>query len=181
MDQPNQLSKLSVALHWLLAIAMIGMLVFGLILEEMPNTEESYPLIALHKSIGVTIFVFALWRIINRIRNGLPSTLGHPPSWQRKVAHVVLIILISGTVLMPISGMLWSTGAGYGFAAWGIDIVPYSGVATPWMENLGHIIHGLFGKLLILVIALHLLASIKHHFIDKDGTLLRMLGKNIEK
>jgi len=179
MDQTNKFSKLTVFLHWTIAWAMIGMVIFGLFLEEMPNTEEKYPLIALHKSIGVTVFLFALWRLVHRVRNGMPTMLGKQPAWQRKVAHGVLGILLLSTLLMPISGMMWSTGAGYGFAVWGIDVVAYSGVPTEWMENLGHAIHGLLGKLLILIVLLHIAASLKHHFIDKDGTLKRMLGKDI--
>lgn len=154
-DSLQRFSGLSISLHWLIAVGMIAMLAFGLYLEDLPRSLEKGELIGIHKSIGMLILLFAVWRF-----------------------------LLLGTLFMPISGVMMSLGSGFGLGVFGVELVPVMANSAGFEPNemlkqTGHIVHGLGGKLLILAVLLHLVGALKHHFIDRDGTLRRMLGKAI--
>jgi len=87
--------------------------------------------------------------------------------------------LLFGTLLMPISGILMQLGEGRAIAFFGLELIAASGVENEIIEKIGEVGHGLGSKLMILAVALHIAAALKHHFIDKDGTMTRMLGKHV--
>ena len=179
-DQTNRLSTQTIALHWLLAIAMIGMLVFGLILEDMPRGDEKSALMWWHKGIGVAVLVFAAWRVAWRLMQGFPAALSHGPAWQERVSAFTHWFLLLGTLFMPISGMMMSLGSDRSIDVLGLFVIPAIG-KIGWMDQVGHVIHGLGANLLIAAILLHVVGSLKHHLIDKDGTLARMSGRRIDE
>lgn len=170
----------TVGFHWIIAIAMIAMLAFGLYLEELPRSAEKGQLIGLHKSFGVMVFGLALLRIIWRIKNKFPAPLSTLTSWQAKLAKFTHWFLIIGTALMPISGVVMTVGSGRSVSVFGLELIAGSGDKIEALSNVGHIMHGLGGRLLILFIVLHAVAAIKHQFFDKDGTLTRMVGGRVK-
>ncbi|MGB0466866.1 MAG: cytochrome b [Pontibacterium sp.] len=178
MNTYSKFSKLTVILHWLIAFAMIGSLAFGLYLEELPRSPDKGALIGLHKSVGLLILLFALYRVIHRLRNPLPQPLTVSPHWQQKLATAVHFVLLAGTLLMPVSGIIMSVGGGYPVGLFGLELIA-AGEGHELLSNAGKAMHGLGGKLLILAIVLHIAGALKHHFIDKDGILKRMLGTEI--
>lgn len=95
-------------------------------------------------------------------------------------------MLIIGTVMMPISGMLMSGAGGHGLSIFGLELLAINpdewnpGKVIPLsksLASLGNTLHGLGGKIMIFSITLHIIGTLKHHFIDKDSILHRMLGK----
>ncbi|WP_290700775.1 cytochrome b [Amphritea sp.] len=178
MDSRSQLTKTTVVLHWIIAIAVIGSLIFGLYIEDLPRGADKFELIGLHKSVGVLVLVVALYRLAWRIRNRLPERLTPVAAWQEKITTVVHVILLAGTVMMPISGILMSIGGGHSVAVFGFELIA-SGDESELLGELGHAMHGLGGKVMIAAVALHVAASAKHHFVTKDGTLQRILGRRV--
>ncbi len=178
-DGTNKLSATTIGLHWLLAVAMIAMLAFGLVLEDMPRGEAKTALMWWHKGLGVAILAFAAWRLGWRMVNGLPSLPGRRTAgWQESVGLAVHWFLLLGTLVMPISGIVLSLAGGKP-----VDVLGLFTVAA-WPKNetlheVGEAIHGLGGKLLILAIVLHVAGALKHHLVDRDGTLRRMLGASV--
>jgi len=73
---------------------------------------------------------------------------------------------------------MMSLGGGYPVALFGLELIS-GGAGNEQLSDIGHVIHGLEGKFFILVIILHIVATLKHEWIDKDGTLKRMLGARI--
>lgn len=179
-DTPSQFSPITISLHWLIALGMIAMLAFGLYLEELPRSPEKGEFMALHKSFGAIILLLAVIRIYWRIQNGFPKPLSQGPNWQMTLAKVAHWVLITGTVFMPLSGILMTVGGGYGLAVFGIQVIPKM-EAVDILGQIGGAIHGIGSKLLILFIVLHILGAIKHQFIDKDGTIARMLGSKVDQ
>lgn len=177
-DHEDRLGIQTVALHWLLAIAMIGMLVFGLILEGLPRGDEKSALIWWHKGLGVAVLGFALWRLGMRLAQGFPTVLSRAPAWQERVSTLTHWFLLLGTLFMPISGMMMSLGSGRDIDVLGLFVIPAIG-KVEWMDQAGHIVHGLGGNLIIAAILLHVVGALKHHLVDKDGTLARMLGRRV--
>jgi cytochrome b561 len=182
MDKINKLSAVTVALHWMVAIAMIGMLGVGL---YMVNAEAWF-LYPWHKSIGVLIFVIVLARVAWRVRQGWPPALGRSSRFEQLAAKAVHWTLIVCTVAMPVTGMIYSGASGHGFGTLGVtvvpaqhnplqsaDVIPYS---AAW-SDLGQGFHNALGYLLLAAIVLHVAGALKHHVVAKDGTLRRMLGR----
>lgn len=184
LDTLNQLSRTTIALHWIIAMAMIGLLTVGVYMTE----TETYSLYDWHKSFGFLIFFVVIFRVAWRIKNGWPVPVGQPIKIERNLAKAVHWILIIGTVLMPISGFLMSSLWGHGVNVLGVEVVarnpapenPSQVVAHN--ENLAsffHRFHHWLGYILIGALVLHITGGLKHHIIDKDGTLKRMLGYRI--
>ncbi|GFR59501.1 cytochrome b561 family protein [Elysia marginata] len=180
-DKPEQFSLTTITLHWLVAIGMIGMLAIGIYMTE----AEVYSLYPWHKSFGVLIIAFVVLRVLWRIKNGWPVPVSQYIAIEQNLAKAVHWILIIGTVLMPVSGALMSALGGNGIDIFGLELMP----RNPDPENPGrvlphngdiasfcHAIHHWLGYIVIGAVILHIAGAIKHHVIDQDATLKRMLG-----
>lgn len=152
------------------------------------ESYEAYALYYIHKSIGMIIIAFVLIRVIWRILNGWPEPASNYPTIEHLTAKVVHWTLIIGTVALPVSGILMSGAGGHGLAIFGLellaenidpnnleDVIPLNKT----LAEFGHEIHEIAGNIMIIAIVLHLLGALKHHIIDKDGTLRRMFGASL--
>ena len=184
-DTLSKFTKKTVALHWIVAIVFIALLIIGIYMVE----NEAYELYGIHKSVGVIILLFAIYRVIWRMSNGFPKPLGSPSPSMHKLAKFVHYLLIIGTILMPISGIIMSAMGGYGVAVFGLELVAANPDPSNPMEMIAinesiafiaHTVHGLGGNILMLAVILHIAGALKHHIIDKDGTLKRMLGNELK-
>lgn len=183
-DTAQQFSKITVVLHWLVALAIITLLAVGIYMTE----TETYSLYPIHKSVGVIIFVFVLTRVVWRVINGWPKPVGTYQAWEHVLAKIVHWVLIVASVLMPASGMMMSGAGGHGIAVFGVELLARNpDPANPQkvmalnesLAGLGHNLHGIIGYVLVAAILLHVAGALKHHIVDGDGTLKRMLGKKV--
>jgi len=179
-DTKQNLSPLSVTLHWLVGTFVIAMLVVGLAMEEL-ELRFLYPI---HKSIGIILFAFIVWRVWWRAVNGWPAPLGDDPRWQHIAARATHWVLIIGTLLMPLSGIVMSIADGRGLYVFGLELLAANRdaagkiiVINEPLEHLMHTVHAVTGKVLIAAIVLHIAAALWHHTVLKDATLRRMLGR----
>lgn len=178
----TQNHRITRTIHWLMAAFIIGMLILGL---YMKNTE-SYEFYALHKSMGVVaIFLIGL-RLYWRWKQ--PWQSSSQGTQQEKLVtrvHSSLLLLLT---LMPVTGLMLSGLGGYGVAIFGLQIIPSnyapSGEAIPFnriLSDFGYAAHEALGYLLSTLVFLHLCAALKHHFVDSDNTLKRMMGTKNNK
>jgi cytochrome b561 len=183
-DQKHKLSPITVSLHWIVAITIISLLAVGIYMSE----THSFGLYDIHKSFGILIFAFVLVRIVWRLRQGWPVPVSNYSKLQQTLAKVTHWGLLLGTVIMPISGMLYSGLSGHGFSLFGLElvaqnyhptieyeIVPHNDILAELAEE----IHGTIGYIMVILVVLHVVGALGHHFLDKDGTLKRMLGKSV--
>ncbi|MFD2112696.1 cytochrome b [Thiorhodococcus fuscus] len=184
LDMPTRLSPNTLALHWIVAIMMIGLLATGLYMAQT-STFGLYPW---HKSFGVLIALFVVLRVAWRIRNGWPKPVGDYTSVEKLLAKLVHWLLIIGTVLMPVSGFMMSAMSGHGVPFFGFELFAHNPDPTNPQEvvalnatlaEAGHVLHRWGGYLLIGAVVLHVVGALKHHFVDRDGTLRRMLGTEV--
>lgn len=183
-DTLTKLSKKTIGLHWIIALMMITMLAVGLYMSNLPRGDTKSFLLLNHKSFGMVVLLLALYRLNWRVRNGFPKPLSEMKSIEKLLAKLVHILLIAGTVFMPISGIVMSIASGSGVAFFGFEIVAFKMrdpdfVRNDFLVQTGGAIHALGGKLLIAAIVLHVAGALKHHLIEKDGTLMRMLGRDV--
>lgn len=184
LDTHAKLSPITISLHWIVAIMMITLLSTGIIMEEF----KLFALYPWHKSFGVLIILFVVLRVAWRIKNGWPTHAGDYTQIEKLLAKIVHWLLIIGTVLMPFSGFMMSAMGGHGVYFFGLELVPHNpdpsepNKVIPLnasLAQIAHTMHGLGGNILIAAVVLHVVGALKHHMIDKDGTLRRMFGASI--
>lgn len=178
MNDTQQLSKTTVVLHWLIALAMIGSVIFGLYLEDLPRSPEKGALIGIHKSVGMLILLAAALRIVWRSYKGFPGPMSEPTLMQRRVAGAVHFVLLAATIYMPLSGVMMSVGGGHPVGIFGLELIA-GGPENELLGDIGHLIHGFGKNLLILAVLLHVAGALKRSLLDRDGTMQRMLGQRV--
>lgn len=180
-DNPNKLSALSIFLHWTVGITLIALMAVGWYME----TNEVYSLYDIHKSIGIIIFVFIFVRVVWRLMKGFPKPVSQMDALQTILSKIVHWVLLLGTLAFPISGMIMSGAGGHGLEVFGLELLapnidPETGRSVAIngeLAGMGREVHGILLWVFIVALVLHIGGALKHHFIDKDGTLKRMLGK----
>lgn len=162
--------------HWVIAIAMIGVLGLGLYLEFGGlEREEKGWWRDLHKATGVLVLIYGTWRVGWRLRQGFPDPVGAMPAWQEKVVAFSHWFLLTAILLMPISGVLRTLFGDHSLAFFGLFTIPALGDFA-WVSGPASFVHAYMGYALVAVVLLHVAGALKHHLVDRDGTLLRMLN-----
>lgn len=167
---------LPIIMHWLIALAIIGLYPLGLYIDSLDYYDPAYRTVpAWHKSIGLIVMAVLVFRLLWRVINRPPLSLPQPPLHEiaAKVVHMGLYCLLLITL---ISGYLISTADGSSIEVFSWFEVPALPYAIENQEDIAGDIHFIVATLLISLAALHAGAALKHHFIDKDITLKRMLA-----
>ena len=178
MNKPS-LTLATRLLHWSVAFTMLGLISVG---YYMVNWEV-WSLYPIHKALGVIALLLVLPRAIYRVKKGFLPADDNASEALNKSIHCAHWGLLIGTLLMPISGMLYSGFGGYGIDVFGLTIVSNNYTengAVPFNETIfvvAKAAHSYIAYALTALIALHALGAMKHHIFDKDATLLRMLGR----
>jgi cytochrome b561 len=180
-DSANKLSGASIALHWIIGIAMIAMLAFGFYLEDMTESAGKSQLLDIHKAVGIVVLTVALYRSVGRLINGFPPNVARAryTKYEVKFAYITHWLLLLGTLAMPISGIVLSVSNGHDVNVLGLFVIRGFEIPDGEIAGIAGGLHGGIGKLLVLLIVLHVLSALKHHLFDRDGTLMRMVGKRI--
>ncbi|MDL5030352.1 cytochrome b [Pelomonas sp. APW6] len=172
--QTPRYTATAIALHWLLAVAIVGAFGVGLYMSDLPLSPTRLKLYNWHKWAGVTILALSALRLLWRLGHRPPADLPMP-AWQARAAHAVHLLLYVAFFAVPLSGWAYSSAAGFPIVWFGVlplpDFVP---VDKPLAHQLKELHEMLAWGLALLVLA-HIGAALKHHLIDKDGLLLRMM------
>ena len=165
-----------IVLHWTVALGIVGMIAFGMTIGAMESGPEKTRLIQVHKSFGILVGALALARLILRVREGFPEPAGAVAPWEAALARQTHIALLTLTVVMPLSGMLKSVTYARAVDVFGIPLLPQLLSEKHVAANeVASWVHATCGWLLALLLALHVLGALKHHVVDRDATLRRML------
>ncbi|MCV3273082.1 cytochrome b [Roseobacter sinensis] len=168
----DRISRLN---HWIVAVAMIGMLLFGLYLAYGGLEREARrPLIGLHRSIGILVLIYGAWRVTWRVVRGFPDSVSDMPRWQRRLSTGVHWSLLAGILIMPLSGIGFTIFRGRDLDVFGWVAIP-AAAEVPWIVSLSSGLHHYVGLGLCALVVLHVAAALKHHLWDKDETLTRMI------
>jgi len=172
-------------LHWLTALLILTAIPLGLLATRGDiSTDDGIArtawLFSLHKTVGVTAFWVALIRILWAFTQTRPAHLHPDRKLETFAAEAVHWLLYLSLMLVPLSGWFHHAAAtGFAPILWPFgQTLPF----IPQSENLAHLFEGwhfVLTKVLALSIFLHIAGAIKHHVIDKDATLRRMLPGNV--
>jgi cytochrome b561 len=171
----DRYTSTAIALHWLIAVLLLGQFIFGLMLEDIPRgTPARGFYVNLHKSSGMLIGLLIVARITWRLTHTPPSLPNSMPPWQRHVARFSHAVLYLCMLLMPLSGYLASNFSKYGVKFFNVVQLPPWGPNDKTLYAIFNQTHHLTALLLALFVGLHVLAVAKHMLIDRDGLLWRM-------
>jgi cytochrome b561 len=167
--------RVAVGLHWLMAICIIGMLILGLIWEDIKPLELKIAAINFHKSLGLTLLLLAFFRLYWRLRHPAPALPETIPPLERKAARAAHVGLYALMIAIPLSGWMYvSALAKYPTVYFGLFTIPHLPIPKSLKGFFGES-HELLAYGLIALLVLHLLAALKHHFFDKNDVLRRIL------
>lgn len=172
----------AIVLHWLMALLIFGNLVLGLLLEDIPAAER-FQYYQLHKSLGIAVLVLAVLRIIWRFMHPAPAMPSHMATWEKAVAHITHFLLYVLMVFIPFSGwaLVSSSPKKIPTLLFGVVELPhlpfFDGLADDARKEVSHNIaetHELLAYILLALLGAHILAAMRHHWLLKDVTILRM-------
>ncbi len=166
------------SLHWLMALAIFAIFALGLYMHELPFSPEKLKLYSWHKWAGVSIFMLFVFRLGWRITHqppALPQNMKAHEQWLAHAGHLGLYLLMFA---VPLSGWLMSSAKGFQTVWFGILPIPDLLSKDKSLGDLLQTVHWALNMLLALTVAGHVLAALKHHFVNKDDVLARMLPFN---
>ena len=163
------------ALHWGIAVLIFGMLGLGFYMTGLDLSPTKLQLFSWHKWAGVTIFLFVVVRLGWRLRHRPPELPAGMPAWQRKVAAATHVLLYLLMFAVPITGWLMSSAKGFQTVYFGVLPLPDLLVKDADLGDLLQEVHKLLNFSMAALVVAHIGAALKHHFIDRDEVLARML------
>lgn len=166
----------AIALHWLIAILIIGAFTLGLVMTDIPGlspTKLRY--YSWHKWAGVTILALAALRLLWRLTHTPPALPATGPAWQNFAAHGVHGLLYVLMFAIPLSGYFYTLAAGVPVVYFGLFQLPVLIAPDPELKALLKPLHYWLNMLMAGFVGLHVLGALKHAVIDRDGLLRRML------
>ena len=170
----DRYTRTAIALHWSVSALVITALCMGWIMTDMDRTPLRLEVFDWHKWVGVTVlalfFARALWRLTHPAPPPLPM-----PAWQRRAAQFLHGLLYAMLLVQPITGWIYSNASGRPIVYLGLVPLPNLVDKNRALAHTFREIHSDGGMVLAIAVGLHLLAALKHHFIDRDDTLRRML------
>ena len=162
-------------LHWLMTILFFGLLALGFYMHDLPLSPEKLQLYSWHKWAGVTAFLLVWFRLFWRIAHRPPALPASMSTLMQRAAHAGHFLLYGLMIAIPLSGWLMSSAKGFQTVWFGVLPIPDLLGKNKETGDLLQSVHMSLNLLFVAVIAGHIGAALKHHFIDKDDILTRML------
>lgn len=165
----------AIALHWIVALAILANLALGLYTVGLPLSPRKLQLFSYHKWIGVTVLMLAAARLLWRLGHAAPALPAAMPAWERRAAHASHILLYVLFFAAPLTGWLFSSAAGFQTVYLGLVPIPDLLHKDKALADALRLAHKSINYTMATLIVIHAAAALKHHFIDRDDVLLRML------
>lgn len=164
-------------MHWLLAVLIIGLYFLGDYMMDLGYYDDLYTLAPkIHEAVGILVLLLMVFRVFWKranIQPAPPATNTQFINLASKLAHAAIYLMV---FIILMSGLLISFAGDQGIDIFDLFTIPGPAELFENQASLAGEIHELVANALMLLVALHAAAALKHHFIDKDTTLSNMLG-----
>jgi cytochrome b561 len=167
---------LSIALHWLTFLLVLGMATVGLLMVQMEPSPLKVQVYALHKSFGLTVLALTVLRLLWRASGRVPAPVPGTPAWQQRIASATHGALYALLLAVPLSGWWFNSAAGFPLRWFGLVKLPKLTGFDPAIKALARETHETLFFVLAGLVAVHAAAALWHHYRQHDRTLLRMLS-----
>ena len=169
-------TKTAILLHWLIALLIIAAFVMGLVMTGIAGfTPNKLRYFSWHKWIGVTVLALAAVRLLWRLWHRPPAHPAHLPAWQNVAAEGVHWLLYGLMFAVPVSGYLYTLSAGVPVVYLGLWQMPVLMAPNPELKPLLREVHYWLDMTMAALVLGHAGAALKHHLVDRDSVLQRML------
>ena len=169
----SRYSLVAIALHWVLALAIIGSFSFGVYMSDLPFSPQRLKLYNYHKWAGICILALSALRLLWRLTHRPPADVPMP-AWQQRVAHATHGLLYVLFFAVPLVGWAYSSAAGFPIVVFGVlplpDFVPVDKALATAIKPF----HMYLAFAMAALVLGHIAGAFKHQFLDRDGLLVRM-------
>lgn len=175
------------ALHWLtvgLILLTVAIVAYLILYPELPPSERGtwlwnlqYYLFNIHYILGVTILSVMALRLVLRLTLGSPAPVSSMPAWQTRTSHIVHALLYANLTYMVVVGLIMIDAGGYHiwWRLWEWPVFPKNRQYDKDLILLMKEFHFWGAVSLLILVAVHVGAALKHHYVDRDMVLRRML------
>jgi cytochrome b561 len=175
MPRNDRYSAPAIALHWLIFALIAGGFALAVYMVDLPLSPAKLKYFSWHKWTGITIFFLALARVAWRLTHRAPPYAADFPLWQRRAAGAMHALLYALIVVIPLTGWLYSSAAGVTTVYFGVLPLPDLLAKDKALAELLKSVHVTLNYSLLILVLLHVMAALHHHFVVRDQILARML------
>jgi cytochrome b561 len=168
-------------LHWVIVALIITQFTLATLFDDLPSGARKLALLARHKSVGITILMLAILRLLWRRTNPIPPLPDTLKPWERRLARLTHALLYALLFAVPLAGWTMSSARGFPVSWFGFFTLPDLVPKNKALYELLVTTHGVLAWTLGVVAIIHMLAALKHHFVLKDDVLRRMLPMSSQK
>ena len=168
-------TRTAVTIHWIVALLILGNLGWGLYMIGLDLSPTKLKYYSWHKWNGVTIFLLSFARLWWRLTNPAPPLPETMPRWQRVAAHASHGLLYALFFAAPLSGWLYSSAAGFQTVYFGVVPIPDLLAKNLELSDILKVVHRSINYTMAAVILVHIFAAVRHHLVDRDDILVRMI------
>jgi cytochrome b561 len=173
--QATRYSPLAQILHWVIAALIVVQFTLARLAEPLPLGVHKLALLARHKSVGMTLLMLGVLRLLWRCWHPAPPLPPQMSRLERIAARGAVVLFYVLLFAMPLTGWMMSSAKNYSVSWFGLFTWPnLIGKSEPAFDFL-RATHDTLSDVLFAVASLHILAALKHHFWDRDDVLARML------
>ena len=172
----DRYSRTAVALHWVIAFAVLGQIAFGWYLQTVPRlTPDRTVFVNFHKSTGLAIGLLILVRLAWRLSHPPPPLPASMPAWERGAAKTSHVLLYACMLIMPIAGYTASNFSKFGIKLFNAVLLPPWGADDRAVYAFFNGLHVATSYVFVALIAIHVGAALRHLFFPRHGIFRRML------
>lgn len=172
---PQRYTNTAIVFHWLIALGIIGAFTMGLVMADMSPSPTKLKYYSWHKWAGVTILGLATLRLLWRLSHTAPAYADTMPAWQKSAANALHGLLYVLMFAVPLSGYFYTLAAGYPVMYFGLFELPVLIAKNDALKPVLKEVHFWLNMGLAASVGVHVAAALKHHFIDRDGVIKRMM------
>ena len=175
LDLPTRYTRMAVALHWIIFVTVLCGWALGQYMSGLPFSPQKLRYVSWHKWIGVSAFLITVLRLTwraYRVPPPLPLTMNAVQRRAALMMHAILYLLL---IVIPISGWLFSSASGVPTVYLGLVQLPDLLHKDKALAGILRQVHSALNWALLLLVCGHALVALKHHFVDRDGVLARMI------
>lgn len=177
-------TKVAITLHWLIALAIIALLIMGLLMSEddlLPK-DLRFEMFQWHKSLGLSVLVLSVVRLVWRLLHRPPEFPDHMPVWEKMAAKATHRFFYFMMLALPLSGWAVVSSSSFGLPTYWFGLFEWPhlpGLAESANKETLHGMaeegHEILANIMMVLLALHIGAALKHYFIDRDEVVSHML------
>lgn len=174
-NSPERYGIISQTLHWIIVVFVSIQFVVGSIAADLPLGMQRLILLSRHKSIGMTIFILMILRLLWRLSNQVPLLPAGMSSHEQRLARLIHWLFYILLLCIPVAGWINSSASNLTVSWFGIFNWPDLVEPDKYIATIAKGTHKILVWTLLAIISLHTMAALRHHFILKNNILIRMI------